>query len=97
MLSRPRSPGIGMGVARKRGRPHTGAMNDARLLRIANRVNLLLLRTLGQGIDVRRIAISSPPTGPQTPSVHSTITSPLRSGVRFERSITGSTRPPRQL
>ena len=30
-------------------------MNDARLLRIANRIHLLLLRELGQGIDVRRM------------------------------------------
>jgi len=30
-------------------------MNDARLLRIANRIHLLLLRELGQGIDVKRM------------------------------------------
>ena len=30
-------------------------MNDARLLRIANRIHLLLLRELGQGIDVARM------------------------------------------
>ena len=36
------------------------AMNhDDRLLRIANRINLLLLRELGQGIDVKRM-ISQP-------------------------------------
>jgi hypothetical protein len=34
-------------------------MNDDRLLRIANRINLLLLRELGQGIDVKRM-ISQP-------------------------------------
>jgi hypothetical protein len=30
-------------------------MNDARRLRIANRIHLLLRRELGQGIDVRRM------------------------------------------
>ncbi|MDE1947117.1 MAG: hypothetical protein KGL43_21075 [Burkholderiales bacterium] len=30
-------------------------MNETRLLRIANRINQLLLRELGQGIDVRRL------------------------------------------
>jgi hypothetical protein len=30
-------------------------MNKDRLLRIANRINLLLLRELGQGIDVKRL------------------------------------------
>ena len=34
-------------------------MNEDRLLRIANRINLLLLRELGQGIDVKRM-ISQP-------------------------------------
>jgi hypothetical protein len=34
-------------------------MNMDRLLRIANRINLLLLRELGQGIDVKRM-ISQP-------------------------------------
>lgn len=30
-------------------------MNESRLLRIANRINLLLVRQLGQGIDVKRL------------------------------------------
>ena len=30
-------------------------MNDARLLRIANRISLLLLKQLGESIDVRRM------------------------------------------
>jgi hypothetical protein len=34
-------------------------MNDARLLRIANRISLLLLKQLGESIDVRRM-ISEP-------------------------------------
>ena len=42
------------------GAGHTpAAMNNDRLLRIANRINLLLLRELGQGIDGKRM-ISQP-------------------------------------
>jgi hypothetical protein len=33
-------------------------MNNDRLLRIANRINLLLLRELSQGIDVKRLLAS---------------------------------------
>jgi hypothetical protein len=32
-----------------------GAMNTSRLFRIANRIHLLLLKELGQGIDMRRM------------------------------------------
>ena len=49
------------------------------------------------GADVSQVAISLCRHPLQTPSVHSTRMSPLRSGVRRDRSMTGSTRPPRQL
>jgi len=42
-------------LAKEHTASHPAAMNNARLLRIANRINLLLLRELGQGIEMRRM------------------------------------------
>ena len=43
------------------------------------------------------LAISSLGITPHSPSVHSSRMSPSRSDVRFDKSMTGSTMPPRQL
>jgi hypothetical protein len=48
-------------------------------------------------VVVSQVAISSLGIEPHRPSVQSTMMSPSRSTVRFERSMTGSTVPPRQL
>jgi hypothetical protein len=43
-------------MGRAAGRADTGgAMDTSRLFRIANRIHLLLLKELGQGIDVQRL------------------------------------------
>ena len=49
------------------------------------------------GVDVSHVATSRWSNTLHRPSVQMTRMSPLRSGVRLDRSITGSTSPPRQL